>query len=68
MEPHSAAGGASGSLVLTLTPYIVGGVFVLGLGYALYTRAKNPAKYEILGRIVMEDAQERSDEEASVSA
>jgi amino acid transporter len=64
----TAAGGATGSLVLTLTPYIVGGVFVLGLAYALYTRAKNPAKYEILGRIVMEDAQERSDAEETVAA
>jgi amino acid transporter len=55
----TAAGAASKDLVLQLTPYIIAVVFAFGLGYALYTRSKNPAKYEILGRIVLEDAHER---------
>ena len=64
----TAAGAASGELVLTLTPYIVGGTFVLGVAYALYTKSKNPAKYEILGRIVMEDTVERDAEPAAEAA
>jgi amino acid transporter len=58
----TAAGAASKDLVMKLVPYIIGVVFAGGLALALYTRAKNPARYEILGRIVMEDTQERTDE------
>ncbi|NUP46747.1 MAG: APC family permease [Catenulispora sp.] len=59
------ASGGSSALLLTLTPWIVGGVFAAGIAYALVTRARNPARYEILGRIVMEDTQERAEEPAT---
>jgi amino acid transporter len=59
----TAGGGAAHDLVFKLIPYLVGAVFLGGIAYGLYTKTKNPAKYEILGRIVMEDAQERSGEE-----
>ena len=60
----TAGGGAAHDLDFKVIPYIVGVVFLGGIGYGLFTRAKDPAKYEILGRIVMEETQERSDEEA----
>jgi amino acid transporter len=63
-----AGGAAAKDLVFKLIPYIVGAVFVGGIVYGLYTKSRNPAKYEILGRIVMEDAQERTGEEEAVTA
>jgi amino acid transporter len=59
----TAGGAAAHDLDFKVIPYIVGAVFLGGIAYGLFTRAKNPAKYEILGRIVMEETQERSDEE-----
>ena len=64
----TAAGAASKDLVLTLVPYIIGAVTLGGLALALYTNAKNPARYEVLCRIVMEDTQERADEPADGAA
>ncbi|GAA3040413.1 APC family permease [Kitasatospora albolonga] len=56
----TAAGAASQTLLFKLIPWIVGAVFLGGLGLALYMRARHPAKYEVMGRLVVEDAQERT--------
>lgn len=50
-----AAGGAAHSLLFTLIPYIVLVLFVAGGGVALYFRYFDQRKYEIIGRIVMDD-------------
>ncbi|MFE3198826.1 APC family permease [Embleya sp. NPDC059237] len=60
---ETAAGAASDSLLFTLTPYIVGGVFVGGIALALYMRARSPERYELMGRIILEEAGERVDDE-----
>jgi amino acid transporter len=54
-----AAGAAAQTLLFKLTPYIVVGVFLLGAGLALYFRARDPRRYEVIGRIVLEDTGER---------
>jgi amino acid transporter len=54
-----AAGAASGSPVFTATPWIVLGVFVLGLGVALAIRAFDPARYARIGRVVMAESHDR---------
>ncbi len=56
---EAAAGDASKTLFFKLIPYIVLAVAVLGGGFALYLKARNPVKYEIIGRIVLEDTVER---------
>ncbi|MEU4541812.1 APC family permease [Nonomuraea dietziae] len=56
---EAAAGDASKSSFFTAIPWIVLGLAVLGAGTALYLRARNPAKYEVIGRIVLEDTVER---------
>ncbi|MEV0183226.1 hypothetical protein AB0I54_28615 [Streptomyces sp. NPDC050625] len=66
-----SAGMAAGSLFFKAIPWIVGLVFCAGIGLGLYLRSRHPEPYEILGRIVLEDAGKRTDEgqqEASVSA
>jgi amino acid transporter len=50
---HTAAGPAASSLLFQLIPYISGGLFVTGAGFALYLRARRPAKYAIIGRVVL---------------
>jgi amino acid transporter len=57
-----AAGYAANSLVFKAGPYLILGVFVLGLAYALWMRFARPAAYAEIGRTVMEDTHERSDE------
>jgi amino acid transporter len=67
----TAAGTAADSLFVEAIPWIVGLVFVGGLGLGLYLRARQPERYEIIGRIVLEDATERTDsdiEEAPANA
>ncbi|KWX05603.1 amino acid permease [Carbonactinospora thermoautotrophica] len=56
---QTAAGAASKDLLFKLIPYIVLGTAALGAGLALYLRARRPDKYEIIGRIVLEDTIER---------
>lgn len=56
----TAAGDASKTLVFKLIPWIVIAVFALGLALALYMKRRRPERYEIMGRIILEDAQERS--------
>lgn len=56
---EAAAGEASKSAFFTLIPWIVLCLALLGAGLALYLKATNPAKYAIIGRIVLEDTVER---------
>ncbi|MFE3022983.1 APC family permease [Nocardia tengchongensis] len=55
----TAAGAESGSLVLKATPWLVGLVGAAGIGYALYLKLRDPARYALLGRTVLEEAHER---------
>lgn len=56
----TAAGDASKTLVFKLIPWIVAVVFAAGLGIGLYMKNRSPERYEIMGRIILEDAQERT--------
>ncbi|MFB6522447.1 APC family permease [Streptomyces sp. NPDC056401] len=58
----TAAGLAADSFFFTLIPWIVGLVFFGGLGLGLWLKFKAPERYEIIGRVVLEDAAERTDE------
>ncbi|WBP93736.1 APC family permease [Mycolicibacterium neoaurum] len=51
----TAAGTASGTLLFTLTPWIVVGLFVFGAALATYFKLRDPRRYELIGRIVYED-------------
>lgn len=51
----TAAGPAASSLLFKLIPWITGGLFVAGAGYALYLRKANPVKYELIGHVAMAD-------------
>ncbi|OEJ58263.1 amino acid permease [Streptomyces agglomeratus] len=62
LNMETAAGLAADSLFFELIPWIVGLVFFGGLGLGLYLKAKQPERYEIIGRIVLEDAAERTDD------
>ncbi|WP_330179206.1 APC family permease [Nocardia sp. NBC_01503] len=55
----TAAGSEAGSLVLKATPYLVGLVILAGLGYATYLKRREPARYALLGRAVLEETHER---------
>ncbi|MFD5099439.1 APC family permease [Streptomyces albidochromogenes] len=62
LNMETAAGLAADSLFFELIPWIVGLVFFGGLGLGFYLKAKQPERYEIIGRIVLEDAAERTDD------
>ena len=55
----AAAGAASGTLLFKLTPWIVVGLFVLGAATALYFKYRDPRRYELIGRVMYEDAEIR---------
>lgn len=57
----TAAGLAADSFFFTLIPWIVGVVFFGGLALGLWLKFKAPARYEIIGRVVLEDAAERAE-------
>ncbi|MBT2490381.1 APC family permease [Streptomyces sp. ISL-96] len=59
---ETAAGLAADSLFFKLIPWIVGLVFFGGLGLGFYLKAKQPDRYAIIGRIVLEDAAERTED------
>jgi amino acid transporter len=63
-----AAGLAANSHVFKVGPYMILAVFVIGLAYALWLRFAKPETYAEIGRTVMEDAHERSDEPAAPAA
>lgn len=54
-----AAGGASTDIVFTLLPWIVAAFGVGGALFALYARKYAPERYEIMGRVVLDDSRER---------
>lgn len=56
---EAAAGDASKSAFFTAIPWIVLALAVLGAGTALYLKNRDPDKYAIIGRIVLEDTVER---------
>ncbi|WP_432211712.1 APC family permease [Gordonia aichiensis] len=57
-----AAGDAASDLVFKLSPWVVGVVGLSGLLFALWTRKFAPAKYEIIGRVVLDDSSERDED------
>ncbi|WP_219825585.1 APC family permease [Nonomuraea typhae] len=56
---EAAAGAASKTALFTAIPWIVVTLALLGLAAALYLRTRHPARYAIIGRIVLEDTTER---------
>ncbi|MFI5830217.1 APC family permease [Streptomyces sp. NPDC051578] len=65
---ETAAGLAADSFFFTLIPWIVGVVFFGGLGLGLWLKLKAPERYEIIGRVVLEDASERAEDPAPSAA
>ncbi|MGW6688118.1 APC family permease [Streptomyces sp. NPDC054961] len=61
LNMKTAAGLAADSLVFTLIPWIVATVFLGGLALGVYLKYKAPERYEVIGRVVLEDAAERTD-------
>ena len=59
-----AAGLAANSLVFKAAPYIILAFFVVGLAYAVWMRFANPETYAEIGRTVMEESHERTEEPA----
>jgi amino acid transporter len=51
----TAAGPAAGSLLFSAIPWIVYGVFALGIGGAVYLKYRSPETYRRIGRVVLED-------------
>ncbi|MDG4865185.1 APC family permease [Streptomyces sp. T-3] len=68
LNMETAAGLAADSIFFKAIPWIVGVVFFGGIGLGLYLKARRPARYEIIGRIVLEDAAERDDSESAPAA
>ncbi|MEU9235942.1 APC family permease [Streptomyces subrutilus] len=71
LNMKTAAGLAADSLVFTLIPWTVAAVFLGGLGLGAYLKLRAPERYEVIGRIVLEDSAERTEpstENASPSA
>ena len=61
LNRSTAAGDASETLLFRMIPWIVVGVFLAGVALAFYMRARNPEKYQLIGRIIYEDTMERPD-------
>ena len=60
----TAAGTAAGSLLFKAIPYIVYGIFAVGLLGAVYLRATHRDRFQRIGRVVMEDSVERAPEQS----
>lgn len=54
-----AAGDAASDTVFKLSPWIVGFTGLAGVAFALLSRKFAPARYDIIGRIVLDDTHER---------
>ena len=65
---ETAAGLAADSLFFEAIPWIVGAVFLGGLALGLHLKHRRPERYEIIGRIVLEDAAERTDDDSPAPA
>ncbi|GFG53925.1 amino acid permease [Mycolicibacterium agri] len=57
---EEAAGAAAGTILFKATPWIVVGLFVLGGAIALYFKYRDPVRYELIGRIVYDETEERT--------
>jgi amino acid transporter len=56
-----AAGAAASDVIFKLSPWLVGLVGLSGLGFALWAKKFAPERYDTIGRVVLEDTQERAD-------
>jgi amino acid transporter len=63
-----AAGAASNSMVLKAGPYMLLAVFVIGLVYAIWLRSAKPAVYAEIGRTVLDEAHERTEDEPAANS
>lgn len=54
-----AAGDASSDAIFKAVPWIVAVIGLAGLGFALVTKRLDPARYERMGHVVLDDAKER---------
>lgn len=54
-----AAGAAAASPVFSATPFVVVGVAIAGVVWALALKRFSPARYERLGRVILDDTKER---------
>ena len=62
------SGSAASDIVFTLTPWVVAAAAVGGIGFALAAKYFAPTRYEIIGRVVLDDTQEREDLEDTQKA
>jgi amino acid transporter len=57
---RAAVGGAvAGTPLYKAIPFIVFGLFLVGIVFAVYLRTKRPDRYQVIGRILLQDAQAR---------
>lgn len=63
----TAAGEASNTLFFKAIPWIVIATFAIGVGLVLYLKKKRPERYAAIGKIVMEDTQERDEQPPAVN-
>ena len=59
----TAGGSFAGTLFFDLIPWIVGVVFFGGIGLSLWLKTSRPEAYERIGRVILEDAAERADDD-----
>lgn len=62
-----AAGTAASDPVFKAIPWIVGGAFLLGVGYALVAKFKYPDMYQRIGHIVLNTSEENQSDETDVN-
>lgn len=55
----TAAGDEAGSLILKASPWLVAAVAIAGFAYAQYLKLRDPSRYALLGRTVLEETHER---------
>lgn len=56
-----AAGAASSDIVFKLSPWVVAMIGLGGMAFALSSKYLAPDRYEIIGRVVLDDTHERQD-------
>jgi amino acid transporter len=56
-----AAGAAASDIVFKLSPWVVGVAGVGGVLFALWAKRFAPERFDIIGRVVLDDTQERED-------
>ena len=54
-----AAGTAASDVIFKLSPWIVGITGLLGVAFALYAKRFAPKRYDLIGRVVLEETEER---------